>query len=250
METVTDLLKCQICKDLPEKALEASCCPGVYCELCSKSIKNCSICLKPLSFLISLKLRKIIDEVPENCKGCGQQYLHKDMVKHKSSCPNAIISCKICLKSIQTKDLAIHISEDHAEIILSNLFQSTQTDSLLGKKISGSGKVARLGSTGKYYCGGPLDYPCGCCAGVCGPESGCNCTPCLRLDLNMRLLSSGFYVNKSGNICKSTSIGIYCGCKLPEGVSSCGPENGPRCDSCKSFQKNYRFIQEKLNKNK
>lgn len=37
------------------------------------------------------------------------------------------------------------------------------------------GRIARLGETGKYYCGGDLEGHCNCCNGECGPTNGCNC---------------------------------------------------------------------------
>jgi hypothetical protein len=50
------------------------------------------------------------------------------------------------------------------------------------------GRNARLGENGKYYCGGPLEGPCDCCNGYCGPENGCNCSACMQLDIKMRCL--------------------------------------------------------------
>ena len=38
-----------------------------------------------------------------------------------------------------------------------------------------------LGDGGHYYCGMKV-LTCPCCDGICGPRSGCNCTPCQKLD--------------------------------------------------------------------
>lgn len=37
------------------------------------------------------------------------------------------------------------------------------------------------GETGKYYCGMKV-LTCSCCDGHCGPDNGCNCLPCQKLD--------------------------------------------------------------------
>ena len=38
-----------------------------------------------------------------------------------------------------------------------------------------------LGQTGKYYCHMHV-LSCSCCDGYCGPDNGCNCPPCQKLD--------------------------------------------------------------------
>ena len=39
-------------------------------------------------------------------------------------------------------------------------------------KIKNKGKDSIIGTTGKYYCGGPLLGKCMCCNGYCGPTNG------------------------------------------------------------------------------
>ncbi|CAD6227584.1 GSCOCG00001264001-RA-CDS [Cotesia congregata] len=47
--------------------------------------------------------------------------------------------------------------------------------------INSAGVVARKGDSGHYYCNLRV-LSCPCCDGICGPQSGCNCTPCQNLD--------------------------------------------------------------------
>nr|XP_022328228.1 E3 ubiquitin-protein ligase HERC2-like isoform X2 [Crassostrea virginica] len=47
--------------------------------------------------------------------------------------------------------------------------------------INTAGVLARKGETGKYYCGMKV-LTCSCCDGHCGPDNGCNCLPCQKLD--------------------------------------------------------------------
>ncbi|XP_068082847.1 E3 ubiquitin-protein ligase HERC2 [Anabrus simplex] len=43
------------------------------------------------------------------------------------------------------------------------------------------GITARKGESGHFYCGLRV-LTCPCCDGICGPQTGCNCGPCQRLD--------------------------------------------------------------------
>ncbi|CAH0559020.1 unnamed protein product [Brassicogethes aeneus] len=47
--------------------------------------------------------------------------------------------------------------------------------------INSAGVTAKQGEFGKYYCGQRV-LTCTCCDGICGPDSGCNCQPCQKLD--------------------------------------------------------------------
>lgn len=43
------------------------------------------------------------------------------------------------------------------------------------------GSLKFLGETGHYYCNMSV-LSCLCCDGICGPQHGCNCGPCQKLD--------------------------------------------------------------------
>ncbi|XP_050303138.1 E3 ubiquitin-protein ligase HERC2 [Anthonomus grandis grandis] len=47
--------------------------------------------------------------------------------------------------------------------------------------LNNAGIMAKKGEFGKYYCGQRV-LTCTCCDGICGPQSGCNCPPCQKLD--------------------------------------------------------------------
>ena len=107
------------------------------------------------------------------------------------------------------------------------------------------GRKARLGDSGKYYCGGPLETDCMCCNGYCGPDNGCNCKYCMKLDIAVRALPKGYLVNRDGAACrKGTSGNFYCGRKVLIGVAFCdgycGPTNGPSCVSCNTINQQVK----------
>lgn len=47
--------------------------------------------------------------------------------------------------------------------------------------LNSAGVTARKSESGHYYCGMRV-LTCPCCDGICGPQSGCNCGPCQKLD--------------------------------------------------------------------
>ncbi|XP_066141939.1 E3 ubiquitin-protein ligase HERC2 isoform X1 [Euwallacea fornicatus] len=55
------------------------------------------------------------------------------------------------------------------------------TGSFSSGLLNSAGVMAREGEFGKYYCGQKV-LTCACCDGICGPQTGCNCTPCQKLD--------------------------------------------------------------------
>lgn len=52
-------------------------------------------------------------------------------------------------------------------------------------KINNAGAPSQKGETGHFYCGRRV-LTCPCCDGHCGPNNGCNCLPCQKLDQEER----------------------------------------------------------------
>ncbi|KAJ8734224.1 hypothetical protein PYW07_014775 [Mythimna separata] len=52
--------------------------------------------------------------------------------------------------------------------------------------VNSAGVTAKLGDSGKYYCGLRI-LTCTCCDGLCGPHSGCACPPCSALSAEEEL---------------------------------------------------------------
>jgi len=106
-------------------------------------------------------------------------------------------------------------------------------------KKNSAGRDSRIGETGKYYCNGNMGSPsCYCCDGYCGPDNGCNCEPCMKLDVTTRKLARNDYVNNAGEICgKNRETGLFM-CGRPVNLYlNCGTRpNNQQCPSCKIMQ--------------
>ncbi|CAF4983838.1 unnamed protein product, partial [Rotaria sp. Silwood1] len=128
---------------------------------------------------------------------------------------------------------------------------TTVFDDRLERTLNSRGRYARLGSTGKFYCGGTLDgSQCNCCNGKCGPTNGCNCSSCMLLDVQKRILPRGWLVNSDGasaRCSRQNRTTYYCGRRVmpDDGTSDgyCGPTNGPQCTACQRLnqQRHRRY---------
>lgn len=252
MEEVINLVLCYFCKEIADQAVEMTCCGKIFCSKCVPETKYCPECERNSEIFQSKTLKKIIDTLPQLCRFCREMYLMRDKKDHLKACPMAETVCKLCSETVLERELVKHLGEKHEEFVKEIILSQGSSDCLLMPRKNAYGRLAKLGRNGKYYCEGPIGWGCGCCNGTCGPSAGCNCAACQKLDISLRSLPQGFYVNKAGAICKSTGKGFYCGCGVLEKAllcdGYCGPDNGQRCKSCVAFQKCYRFLLEALNK--
>ena len=88
----------------------------------------------------------------------------------------------------------------------------------------------RISTNGKYYCGGSLGTYCSCCDGNCGPDNGCNCLSCMRMDVESRGLPRGWLINEEGKPTQLIGSGFRCG-----GRSNSYSEKAPYCAPCKKL---------------
>eukprot|EP01102_Stenamoeba_stenopodia_P009917 TRINITY_DN2947_c0_g1_i1.p1 TRINITY_DN2947_c0_g1~~TRINITY_DN2947_c0_g1_i1.p1 ORF type:complete len:275 (+),score=28.26 TRINITY_DN2947_c0_g1_i1:375-1199(+) len=110
--------------------------------------------------------------------------------------------------------------------------------------------LATQSPSGKFYCGRVGLLHCRCCDGRCGPNNGCNCPSCARLDravnsfrdlqqtMTTTTVAETSVINGDGIPArKGTSGKFYCGrrgvltCYCCNGT--CGPTNGCNCHSCR-----------------
>ncbi|XP_071496413.1 E3 ubiquitin-protein ligase HERC2-like [Diadema antillarum] len=87
---------------------------------------------------------------------------------------------------LDSKWLKIDIQGAFVNETLSHLWnelvrEGEVTVGLADSVINSAGFPAKKGETGKYYCGRRV-LSCTCCDGRCGPNSGCNCPSCRKLD--------------------------------------------------------------------
>jgi hypothetical protein len=171
------------------------------------------------------------------------------MQDHLKKCSNRKFQCsqKDCKFEGKKEDFVNHVVESHKSMLIECFdlslipkeeekkegpSQQVSNHDRIATMRNSAGNKARLGQTGKYYCGGRLDTKCGCCDGSCGPTNGCNCRACMALDLQSRQLPKGYLVNKEGRtVRRGVQDKFYCGSKVLSGFPGCdgwcGPTNGP-----------------------
>ncbi|CAH0405793.1 unnamed protein product [Chilo suppressalis] len=75
---------------------------------------------------------------------------------------------------------ALHNPESHCTLFNSLLQDREIYFDATNGLVNSAGVTAKLGESGKYYCGLRI-LTCTCCDGLCGPHSGCACAPCTAL---------------------------------------------------------------------
>ena len=247
----TDAFECPICYEIADDAVETSCCHQLFCDKCLKCVETCPLCRKKFKVSPNFSIRRIIGTLKVNCEYCHEEYARSDLKHHVHLCPlrNDLLCNKSGCTFKGSKDAVInHFIACHINYILKDPRDDSSVpagdDDLISiKRVSGSSRLARLGATGKYYCGGMLSssHP-RCCDGRCGVENGCNCVHCMQLDINSRKLPRNYYVNREGGIARRSSETnhFYCG-RYVMSIDNycdgyCGPNNGPQCRACEILE--------------
>jgi len=175
-----------------------------------------------------------------------EQFNHTSTDNHVSQYPSILIrKCNIdnCAFSATQDEFLSHLITSHSNHLLQTFDQNVSIPSLDSDKhynltessTNSIGRKARLDKTTKYYCGAKLNGSCQCCNGYCGPSDGCNCGPCMLLDVESRKLPIGYWVNREGAVCRKGKNGnIYCGRMEIYYNDYCEDENN--CHACKIMQ--------------
>ncbi|UJR38104.1 hypothetical protein I4U23_030784 [Adineta vaga] len=264
-------LTCAICLDVAsaENAIETSCCHHLFCFTCITTVETCPVCRQTnFKTIPAYFARRMIGNMFIQCPstGCKEKITRSNLMDHLSNhCTYSVLLCPDpncknfkCIK----KDFLKHLTKQHREILMENYkklwptrdatdrsetsFESNERLSL-NDRIEGTrntfGRYARLGSNGKFYCGGALDGArCSCCNGYCGVTNGCNCSACMLLDVQKRQLSYGWLVNRDGAAARCSQqepTKFYCGRNVltPNARTDgyCGPTDGEQCPACRTI---------------
>lgn len=224
IDKIPAYLRCAHCSGIVVDPQELSCCHALSCAVCisTKSIL-CPKCKKPFDSKEAVIPKRMINEQKAKCAfNCGFESSVSEVRAHAVKCGEREFHCAVPGCDFKSKKglFIEHLKGIHTKVLISSL-RNKETESgpddVIGDRENSKGFVAKIGSSGKYYCGQALDVvECKCCNGECGPESGCNCSACMKLDLAARKLPKGFLVNGDGAIAQlqpGTEIYI-CGRKL------------------------------------
>jgi len=251
-DNILEDLKCPVCLEICEDPIETNCCHKLLCKSCVEQLDKCVYCRIKCYFSPSFIGQRMINSLPYECEYCQIIISRGDKKDHSLKCEKIPTNCPVCNIKVEKMKILNHLLETHSDEMFKNLdsiFNSFQANNVIKTGISieaqknGKGNDARLGETGKYYCGAQLDGFCNCCDGNCGPTSGCNCSFCMKLDIKSRNLPRGWLVNAAGfNARKYNQNGnYYCGRRVMTGVRDCdgycGPTNGPNCDDCRRLDR-------------
>ncbi|CAH1128754.1 unnamed protein product [Ceutorhynchus assimilis] len=89
---------------------------------------------------------------------------------------------RLDLKWLKTNIESLFYSNENLVNVWNSLISDGElTGNFSPGLLNSAGVMAKEGDFGKYYCGQRV-LTCTCCDGICGPQSGCNCSPCQKLD--------------------------------------------------------------------
>ena len=241
MISIEDSLNCFYCFEILVNPIETLCCFNTCCEEHASLFTECPICRNyPLKFSPSVQLRKIIGNLHFVCQYCSYNTTRGEYTVHDKKCLEKPITCNVCEAKVPKSKSLAHVATNHPQEILAVYFgkaQAQEERKSVERDCINLSVRARIGKTGKYYCGKRLDPPCDCCDGFCGRSSGCNCVDCMKLDVLARNLPKGYLVNSFGNICTKSKNGkVYCLC-LMKNNKRCG-ENY-QCEDCLRIENNW-----------
>ncbi|CAF0973973.1 unnamed protein product [Adineta ricciae] len=276
-------LTCAICLDVPnpDDAIETSCCHQLFCLSCITTVGTCPVCRKtdfqtvPAHFA-----RRIIGGMIIQCPndGCTEKVTRSNLTDHISNhCAYSLLGCpdpKCKDMKCFRKEFLVHLIKEHEDVLMKNYHKLWEIENIIAEKSNQSsddktnnrlfddrldktlnkfGLHTRLGSTGKFYCGGQLDGgQCSCCNKRCGLSNGCNCSGCMLLDVQKRRLPYGWFVNRDGAATRCSEMEptkFYCGRMVmknnPTTDGYCGPDNGEQCEACRILneQRHSRYAQ-------
>lgn len=233
MDTPNDIfenLRCIVCFDLAREAVECLLCGNIFCKRCVSNIK-CPLCRNHSTYKDSGFARRIIDSMPVKCPDCNLPTTKGALEGHLLICSERVFTCKMkdCTVSCKKEEFAQHLNQSHHFEVLNDFDvtyakMKTTHFSLFNDKINAAGKPSRRGSTGKFYCGERSDIRCSGCDGNCGPTNGCQCSSCMKLDMEFYKLPPGFILNHDGNFAELINEKFYCGIRIGNSVY-CTPEH-------------------------
>ncbi|KAJ3080664.1 hypothetical protein HK100_010090 [Physocladia obscura] len=212
----------------------------------------------------SRALARLLADTTAPCVQCGARVATASRLAHGKNdcaarsgaaavCPNA--ACAFAAAAAAAADgappMLDHLLRAHTDDVLratAALYRARRLDALAASnrlvdadpcrpRLNAKGGLARLGSSGRFYCGAPLPTNCRCCDGFCGPDSGHNCPECHDLDVVVKRLPNAFILNADGFACRVDPRAgnnlYYCGRKISRASSDyCSCDSARQCRAC------------------
>ncbi len=248
-DKIPTYLHCAICKEIVVDPVELLCCHTLACEDCVDArAANCENCGNPVSYKEAVIPRRMVGEQKAKCAfGCGLVSTFSEVRVHAPKCPERVYECSAaadCKFAGKKSAFVEHLKTAHMKTLMAATGRPKDEEEegnkcaglLFSDKKNCKGNLARIGETGKYYCGKPMESKCECCDGNCGPNNGCNCGACMKLDVDMWKLPEGFLVNREGVVSQFQpgSKKYSCGKKIMSGLDRrCTPSK--LCSGCASL---------------
>ena len=177
-ENLLEDLKCCICLEFARDPVETNCCQRIMCKTCMDKLSNmCPICRKKCTYSSSMVTKRMINHLDYECEYCTEKMKMGELKSHMLKCERFQLKCPCCSEKMEKNKLMNHMACNHCVELMRNMNKIIENfelknigrnervsiDTLTNSQL----RVAKLGKTGKYYCGTGLYGPrCACCKTV------------------------------------------------------------------------------------
>ena len=126
-QALADTLKCPLCLDFANLAVETNCCSQVYCQkcLCELGDKKCPNCQEEnVTSSPNNVVRKMVANIPTVCPNeCGETTTKGEVEKHLEICSKRVFSCpsKDCQFTGFKEAFVKHLNTVHERAMLHNV---------------------------------------------------------------------------------------------------------------------------------
>ncbi|KAL0214704.1 hypothetical protein P9112_006888 [Eukaryota sp. TZLM1-RC] len=114
--TQPDDLRCPICLDVLQDAIEASCCHSLFCQDCAV-VDKCPSCRSSFKSSANHPIRRMVAGLATTCSLCNYNTTRGEFAVHFRRCPKRARSCKMCSKPVSIAEMGSHLAEAHLDVL-------------------------------------------------------------------------------------------------------------------------------------
>ena len=128
-------MECKVCFELVENAVHCVQCQQFLCERHVAEVNDCPFCnAVPFQVEIDHSIRRLVDQLLDECQFCGRRIPKGDLNVHMKHCPQLPRNCSVSTCRFQTgiKEEALrHLTEAHGELLWENYSKLTASGKVL-----------------------------------------------------------------------------------------------------------------------
>ncbi|KAL0219152.1 hypothetical protein P9112_004805 [Eukaryota sp. TZLM1-RC] len=114
--TCSDDLRCPICLEVLQDAIEASCCHSLFCQDCVV-VDKCPSCRSSFNSFPNHPIRRLVAGLAATCSLCHYNTTRGDFTIHFKKCPKRKRRCNLCSRLFSQCEVWDHLADMHPELV-------------------------------------------------------------------------------------------------------------------------------------